>query len=62
MLSVSSAALEVTWVGGHLDLSDDEHINVDVAVAQEIRDAFCEHVASGGPNLSTASTFQIRPR
>ena len=39
VLSVS-AALEVTWVGGHLDLTDDAHINVDLQIAQEIRDAF----------------------
>ena len=39
VLSVS-AALEVSWVGGHLDLSDDAHINVDVSIAQEIRDSF----------------------
>ena len=32
--------LEVSWVGGHLDLSDDAHINVDVSIAEEIRDAF----------------------
>ena len=35
-----SAAVEVSWVGGHLDLTDDAHINVDVGVAREIRDAF----------------------
>ena len=46
-----SAALEIKWVGGHLDLSDDEHINVDVAVAQEIRDAFA------GTSLSEIEVF-----
>ena len=36
-----SAAVEVSWVGGHLDLTDDSHINVDVQGSpREIRDAF----------------------
>ena len=39
ILSVS-AVLEISWPGGHLDLASDDNINVDVAVAQEIRDAF----------------------
>ena len=39
ILSVS-AVLEIAWPGGHLDLASDDDVNVDVAVAQEIRDAF----------------------
>ena len=39
VLSVS-AGLAISFPGGHLDLNDDAHINVDVSVAQEIRDAF----------------------
>ena len=45
-------SLEISWPGGHLDLaSDDEHINVDVAVAQEIRDAFA------GTSLSEIAVY-----
>ena len=39
VLSVS-AGLEISFPGGHLDLASDDDINVDCAVAQEIRDAF----------------------
>ena len=60
ILSVS-AVLEISWPGGHLDLASDDDINVDVAVAQEIRDAFAGTPMSEIPVL-TASMFQIRPR
>ena len=50
VLSVS-AAVEVTWVGGHLDLTDDAHINVDLQIAQEIRDAFA------GTSMSAVEVF-----
>ena len=50
MLAVS-ASVEVSWVGGHLDLTDDDHINVDVGIAQEIRDAFA------GTSLSAVQVF-----
>ena len=39
ILSVS-AVLEIAWPGGRLDLGSDDDINVDVAVAAEIRSAF----------------------
>ena len=55
-----SASVEVTWVGGHLDLTDDAHINVDLQIAQEIRDAFAG-TSMSAVEVSTVSTFQIRP-
>ena len=48
ILSVS-AVLEISWPGGHLDLASDDDINVDVAVAQEIRDAFSSTSMSAVP-------------
>ena len=50
ILSVS-AVLEISWPGGHLDLASDDDVNVDVAVAQEIRDAFA------GTSLSEIAVF-----
>ena len=50
ILSVS-AVLEISWPGGHLDLASDDDVNVDVAVAQEIRDAFA------GTSLSEIAVY-----
>ena len=46
-----SASVEISWPGGHLDLGSDDDINVDVAVAAEIRSAFA------GTSLSEVQVF-----
>ena len=50
VLSVS-AVLEISFVGGNLDLNSDDNINVDVGIAGEIRDAFSGTGDGGDPDL-----------